>query len=84
MSVVFAILDNHASYCWHCVGEYGDVVSYVYVLLITVLWLQLLFSLHHYDGDDRIKDFIFDLVSSTVDGQEKDYRNHTGTVLELY
>jgi len=42
--------------------------------------LQLLFSLHHYDGDDRIKDFIFDLVSSTVDGQEKDYRNHTGTV----
>jgi len=44
-----------------------------------VLSLQLLFSLHHYDGDDRIKDFIFDLVSSTVDGQEKDYRNHTGT-----
>ena len=50
------------------------------VLLLVVLW-QLLFSLHHYDGDDRIKDFIFDLVSSTVDGQEKDYRNHTGTVL---
>ena len=45
-----------------------------------VFLLQLLFSLHHYDGDDRIKDFIFDLVSSTVDGQEKDYRNHTGTV----
>jgi len=37
-----------------------------------------LFSLNHYDGDDRIKDFIFDLVSSAVDGHEKDYRNHTG------
>jgi len=49
------------------------------VILMTVFGLQLLFSLHHYDGDDRIKDFIFDLVSSTVDGQEKDYRNHTGT-----
>ena len=44
---------------------------------MAVFLLQLLFSLHHYDGDDRIKDFIFDLVSSTVD-QEKDYRNHTG------
>jgi len=45
---------------------------------MAILLLQLLFCLHHYDGDDRIKDFIFDLVSSTIDGQEKDYRNHIG------
>jgi hypothetical protein len=41
--------------------------------------VQLLFSLQHYEGDDRIKMFIFDLVSSAADGQEKDYRNHTGS-----
>lgn len=39
---------------------------------------QLLFSLQHYEGDDRIKSFIFDLISPSKDGQEKDYRNHTG------
>jgi hypothetical protein len=50
-------------------------LSSCHVLHICV---QLLFSLQHYEGDDRIKMFIFDLVSSAIDGQEKDYRNHTG------
>lgn len=48
---------------------------------IIFFYFQLCFCLQHYEGDDRIKMFIFDLISATSDGQEKDYRNHTGTAL---
>jgi hypothetical protein len=40
--------------------------------------LQLLFSLKHYEGDDRIKKFILDLISPSEDGKERDYKNHSG------
>lgn len=36
-----------------------------------------MFSLQHYDGDEKIKKFIFDLISPE-DGTEKDYKNHSG------
>ena len=39
---------------------------------------QLVYSLKHYAGDERIKGFIYDLVTPSADGQEKDYRNHLG------
>ena len=65
MSILFILLDNDM----HCLFN---------TTLLCVL--QLLFSLQHYEGDDRIKMFIFDLVSSSANGQEKDYRNHTGSL----
>lgn len=37
-----------------------------------------MFSLQHYEGDERIKKFIFDLISPSEDGKEKDYKNHMG------
>ena len=40
--------------------------------------VQLLFSLKHYEGDERIKKFILDLISPSEDGQEKNYKNHSG------
>ena len=43
--------------------------------------LQLLCSLKHYEGDDRIKMFIYDLISPSEDGQEKDCKNHSGKCL---
>lgn len=46
--------------------------------VITITRAMLVFSLQHYDGDDRIKKFIFDLISPSEDGLEKDYKNHTG------
>ena len=41
---------------------------------------QLLYSLKYYKGDDRIKGFIWDLVTMTLtnNGQEQDFRNHSG------
>ena len=48
------------------------------------LWhcLQLVYSLKHYAGDERIKGFIYDLVTPSADGQEKDYKNHLGEFLK--
>ncbi|ESO06310.1 hypothetical protein HELRODRAFT_149039, partial [Helobdella robusta] len=38
----------------------------------------LLYSLKHYDGDDKIKMFIYDLISPSQDGMESNCRNHSG------
>ena len=40
--------------------------------------LQLCYSLRHYAGDERIKQFIFDLISPPQEGEQRDYRNHEG------
>ena len=37
---------------------------------------QLLYSLQHYNGDERIKGFIWDLINPSAEGQ--DYKNHSG------
>ena len=39
---------------------------------------QLVYSLNYYKGDERIKGFIWDLVTPTQDGQQKDYSGHSG------
>lgn len=49
-------------------------------VLILGVCSQLLYSLNHYAGDERIKQFILDLVA----GQAKDYTNHMGKSLEPY
>ncbi len=39
--------------------------------------LQLIYSLQHYKGDERIKGFIWDLVTQS-DSEDGDFRNHSG------
>ncbi|ESN89899.1 hypothetical protein HELRODRAFT_116695 [Helobdella robusta] len=46
--------------------------------VITITRAMLMFSLYHYEGDEKIKKFIFDLISPSEDGLEKDYKNHSG------
>jgi len=48
------------------------------ITFVRIASVQLLFSLQHYAGDDKIKMFIYDLISPAVDGREKDCKNHTG------
>ena len=43
---------------------------------IFIFSFQLVYSLRHYYGDERIKSFIWDLVNPENDGQ--DCRNHSG------
>ena len=38
----------------------------------------LLFCIHYYRGDDKIKGFIFDLIAPTNDGKPRVYHNHIG------
>ena len=60
-----------------------EVISMISVLCVKMcvcpdFCLQLTYSLKHYEGDDRIKKFIYDLISPSEDGLEKDYKNHSG------
>lgn len=37
-----------------------------------------MYSLKQYAGDERIKQFIFDLIKPNKDGQQQDLRKHSG------
>lgn len=38
----------------------------------------LVYCLRHYKGDDKIKSFIWDLISPTKEGQDQTLLNHSG------
>lgn len=38
----------------------------------------LVYCLKHYKGDDKIKSFIWDLISPTKEGQDQALLNHSG------
>lgn len=41
----------------------------------------LVYCLRHYKGDDKIKSFIWDLISPTKEGQDQTLLNHSGPLL---
>lgn len=43
----------------------------------------LVYCLKHYKGDDKIKSFIWDLITPTKEGQEETLLNHSGQHLPL-
>lgn len=47
----------------------------MYFLLCRAL---LVYCLKHYKGDDKIKSFIWDLITPTKEGQEETLLNHSG------
>lgn len=47
----------------------------IYFLLCRAL---LVYCLKHYKGDDKIKSFIWDLITPTKEGQEETLLNHSG------
>lgn len=38
----------------------------------------LVYCVRHYKGDDKIKSFIWDLITPTKDGQNEALQNHSG------
>lgn len=38
----------------------------------------LVYCLRHYKGDDKIKSFIWDLITPTKEGQDQSLLNHSG------
>lgn len=43
----------------------------------------LVYCLRHYKGDDKIKSFIWDLISPAKDGQDQTLLNHSGQIYWL-
>lgn len=40
----------------------------------------LVYCVRHYKGDEKIKSFIWDLITPTKDGQNQALQNHSGTI----
>lgn len=44
----------------------------------------LVYCLRHYKGDDKIKSFIWDLITPTKEGQDQALLNHSGERFPLH
>ncbi|GCC42202.1 hypothetical protein chiPu_0026128, partial [Chiloscyllium punctatum] len=81
----FRVEKNLLVYGW---GRWKDILAHgrfkrrmterdVEVICRTIL----VYCLLHYRGDEKIKGFIWDLITPTENGQTKELQNHSGTVL---
>nr|XP_057910318.1 chromodomain-helicase-DNA-binding protein 6 isoform X2 [Doryrhamphus excisus] len=59
---------NHGRFKWHLAER--DMEAICRALLV--------YCLKHYKGDDKIKSFIWDLISPSKDGQDQELLNHSG------
>lgn len=59
----------------HTQSSYTSSVRNVYFLFCRAL---LVYCLRHYKGDDKIKSFIWDLITPTKEGQDQALLNHSG------
>ncbi|XP_068598106.1 chromodomain-helicase-DNA-binding protein 6 [Brachionichthys hirsutus] len=59
---------NHGRFKWHLAERDMEVICRA----------LLVYCLRHYKGDDKIKSFIWDLISPTKDGQDQALLNHSG------
>ncbi|KAI4826423.1 hypothetical protein KUCAC02_029871, partial [Chaenocephalus aceratus] len=59
---------NHGRFKWHLAE--GDMEVICRALLV--------YCLRHYKGDDKIKSFIWDLITPTKEGQDEALLNHSG------
>nr|XP_040059145.1 LOW QUALITY PROTEIN: chromodomain-helicase-DNA-binding protein 6 [Gasterosteus aculeatus aculeatus] len=59
---------NHGRFKWHLTER--DMEAICRALLV--------YCLRHYKGDDKIKSFIWDLITPTKEGEDQDLLNHSG------
>uniref|UniRef100_H2T283 Chromodomain helicase DNA binding protein 6 n=1 Tax=Takifugu rubripes TaxID=31033 RepID=H2T283_TAKRU len=59
---------NHGRFKWHLAERDMEVICRA----------LLVYCLRHYKGDDKIKSFIWDLISPTKEGQDQTLLNHSG------
>ncbi|XP_036007904.1 chromodomain-helicase-DNA-binding protein 6 [Fundulus heteroclitus] len=59
---------NHGRFKWHLAERDMEVICRA----------LLVYCLKHYKGDDKIKSFIWDLISPSKDGQDQALLNHSG------
>uniref|UniRef100_A0A4W6DNY5 Chromodomain helicase DNA binding protein 6 n=1 Tax=Lates calcarifer TaxID=8187 RepID=A0A4W6DNY5_LATCA len=59
---------NHGRFKWHLAERDMEVICRA----------LLVYCLRHYKGDDKIKSFIWDLISPTKEGQDQALLNHSG------
>ncbi|KAM3622048.1 uncharacterized protein V6R79_019762 [Siganus canaliculatus] len=59
---------NHGRFKWHLSERDMEVICRA----------LLVYCLRHYKGDDKIKSFIWDLISPTKEGQDQALINHSG------
>ncbi|XP_075938173.1 chromodomain-helicase-DNA-binding protein 6 isoform X1 [Anarhichas minor] len=59
---------NHGRFKWHLAERDMEVICRA----------LLVYCLRHYKGDDKIKSFIWDLITPTKEGQDQDLLNHSG------
>uniref|UniRef100_A0A087Y061 DNA helicase n=1 Tax=Poecilia formosa TaxID=48698 RepID=A0A087Y061_POEFO len=60
---------NHGRFKWHLAERDMEVICRRALLV---------YCLKHYKGDDKIKSFIWDLISPSKDGQDQALLNHSG------
>ncbi|XP_041639683.1 chromodomain-helicase-DNA-binding protein 6 isoform X2 [Cheilinus undulatus] len=59
---------NHGRFKWHLAERDMEVICRA----------LLVYCLRHYKGDDKIKSFIWDLITPTKEGQDQTLLNHSG------
>uniref|UniRef100_A0A8D3DIC3 Chromodomain helicase DNA binding protein 6 n=1 Tax=Scophthalmus maximus TaxID=52904 RepID=A0A8D3DIC3_SCOMX len=59
---------NHGRFKWHLAERDMEVICRA----------LLVYCLRHYKGDDKIKSFIWDLITPTAEGQDQALLNHSG------
>uniref|UniRef100_A0A8D0CYS6 Chromodomain helicase DNA binding protein 6 n=1 Tax=Sander lucioperca TaxID=283035 RepID=A0A8D0CYS6_SANLU len=59
---------NHGRFKWHLAERDMEVICRA----------LLVYCLRHYKGDDKIKSFIWDLITPTKEGQDQALLNHSG------
>jgi hypothetical protein len=74
--------------CSHSWGRWKDILTHgrfkwqLAECDIEVLCRSLLvYCVRHYKGDDKIKSFIWDLITPAKDGHKQDLQNHSGETL---
>lgn len=59
---------THGRFKWHLAERDMEVMCRA----------LLVYCVRHYKGDDKIKSFIWDLITPTKDGQNEALQNHSG------
>uniref|UniRef100_A0A8C3ADT1 Chromodomain helicase DNA binding protein 6 n=1 Tax=Cyclopterus lumpus TaxID=8103 RepID=A0A8C3ADT1_CYCLU len=59
---------NHGRFKWHLAERDMEMICRA----------LLVYCLRHYKGDDKIKSFIWDLITPTKEGEDQDLLNHSG------
>ncbi|XP_034021847.1 chromodomain-helicase-DNA-binding protein 6 [Thalassophryne amazonica] len=59
---------NHGRFKWHLAERDMEIICRA----------LLVYCLRHYKGDDKIKSFIWDLITPTKEGQDQSLLNHSG------